>query len=744
MKELLESLNATQRECARHIDGALLILAGAGSGKTKTLTTRLAYLLGEIGVPAQNTLTLTFTNKAAKEMQQRALYLISQANLSITATPLLCTFHKFGLLFLQRYIHLLGRKQSFNVIDEDDRKKILRDIKKQSKQYDISNLSSLSSFISDSKNANLIPDDILNQGVSLDFQAEIRARIYKQYQDFLIKHNLVDFDDLLLIPHRILCSNKDLAISLSQKYQYIMVDEYQDVNNLQASFLKQLCASHENLCVVGDDDQSIYGWRGANISNILEFDKQFENTKVITLEQNYRSTQQILDIANKLIAHNPKRYGKILRGQKQGEEVRILSSMEDKEEMRKIILHIQELVQNGFQYSDIAILYRLNPLSLNVEKALSQAKIPYQIIGGIRFYERQEIKDVLAYLRLVIDIHDDFSLQRIINKPRRGIGEKSLIDIAHMASDYGSIYEAYKNNVYKDSKYQKKLQDIFAIIDLLMECMSDNFRFLNQIFSTRIKLYCEEDKPDSTGISNAQRRENIEEFFRQFEEYCDEVSLLSSASQEDILQEFLNNITLASPADKVNEQGVVCMSIHNSKGLEFEHVFLVGMERGLFPLCGRYDELNSDDEQMRRADIFEERRLAYVAFTRAKISLTLSYVKNRFYRGKHSERDISQFFIESSAASFKDFEHITTKNGWDSLIVSLGLVSDASNDKEDLVKLSKDSLREKSFSNGDCVQHKILGFGKIESIKWSGVQSRAVVNFGGLRREILLSFLTKL
>ncbi|STQ85278.1 ATP-dependent helicase [Helicobacter muridarum] len=745
MKDLLESLNTAQRECAQHIDGSLLILAGAGSGKTKTLTTRLAYLLSEIGIPAQNTLTLTFTNKAASEMRERALQLIAKTNLSIATTPLLCTFHKFGLLFLQRYIHLLERKQSFIVIDEDDRKKILRDIKKQNKQYDIPNLSSLSSFISDSKNANIMPDDITSQDISLDFQAKIKTRIYKQYQDSLREYNLVDFDDLLLLPYRILCNNKELAIGLSKKYQYIMVDEYQDVNNLQADFLKLLCVSHENLCVVGDDDQSIYGWRGANISNILDFDKQFKNTKIITLEQNYRSTQQILDIANKLISYNPQRYNKTLKGQKQGDKARILSSIDDKEEMRKVILSIKELVQNGCKYSDIAILFRLNPLSLNVEKSLSQAKIPYQMIGGIKFYERQEIKDALAYLRLGLDSHDDFALQRIINKPRRGIGEKSLIDIMDLSSIHGSVYEAFKNNAYKDSKYQKKLQDIFEIIDLIKECIRDNLHFLSQIFSTRIKLYHEDDKPDFTGISNADRRKNIDELFRQFWEYCDEINPLSFSNQEDILREFLNNIALASPIDKVNEQGVVCMSIHNSKGLEFEHVFLIGMERGLFPLYDRYDdELDVDSGQIRRADIFEERRLAYVAFTRAKTNLILSYVNKRSYRGQTREREISQFFIESSAASFIDFENTITKSSWDNMIASLGFDNKAIKNKEDLVHLGKDSLKEESFSAGDCVQHKVLGFGRIESIKGVGAQSRAVVNFGGLRREILLSFLIKL
>ncbi|WP_233707778.1 ATP-dependent helicase [Helicobacter aurati] len=735
MYSLLESLNAQQQQAVQHVDGALLVLAGAGSGKTKTITTRLAYLLGVIGIPPQNTLTLTFTNKAAKEMQQRALCLIADANLAISTSPLLCTFHKFGLLFLQKYIHFLGRSQSFQVIDEEDKKKILKNIRKGYSRYEIiPSVFELLNFISDSKNNNLTPEERIAKDIFTDSLTEIKIEIYKQYQDFLRVYNLVDFDDLLLLPYKILAQNTDLKQSLSEKYQYIMVDEYQDVNNLQASFLQQLCTTHQNLCVVGDDDQSIYGWRGANIDNILEFHKRFENTKIITLEQNYRSTKQILHTANQLIAHNAQRHDKTLKTDKTGENVRVLASVDGKEEMQKIISRIKEIKEAGEEYSTIAILFRLNPLSRNVEHCFSQAKIPYQIIGGTRFYERQEIKDVLAYLRLGLNQDDNFSLARIINKPRRGIGEKSLQDIIDKASNYKSIHDAFRHDVYNHTRYYNKLQDVFDIIDLLHDCMQDNLGFLNQIFETRIKLYHEKDISDSGGISNEERRQNIRQLFEWFDEYCQKADDLTFPRQEDIVRDFLNNAALSTDTDKMGEQGVLCMSIHNSKGLEFQHVFVIGMERGLFPLRdGEEIDYYDDSQTTKRADITEERRLAYVAFTRAKSSLTFSYVKNRFYRGKIGMRDPSQFLMESGVVSLKDFEE---------------LIKEGKNTESDTI-LARDSEDSKTknqtqLCKGDCVQHKIWGFGRVEKIQGSGLQASATVNFGGLKKNILLSFLTKM
>ena len=426
--DFLQSLNDAQREAATHIDGALLILAGAGSGKTKTITTRLAYLLSVVGIPPQNTLTLTFTNKAAKEMQYRAMCLIEKMKIPLATSPLLCTFHRFGLLFLQRYIHVLSRKSMFNVIDEDDKRKILGNLKKVQKKSNIlPTPQKLSDDISYFKNNAIKPIEAIKNGSQIDMCI---AEIYQDYEEYLVKNNLVDFDDLLLLPFRILCENEELRIEISTKYQYIMVDEYQDTNNLQANLLKLLCYTHTNLCVVGDDDQSIYSWRGANIANILDFGNQFQNTKIIKLEQNYRSTAQILQVANNLISHNTQRYNKILKATKpNGKQVQYIKSFDDKSEMAKVIESIQTLIAKNVRYDDIAILFRLNALARNVEECLNRAKIPFKLIGVIKFYERQEIKDVLCYLRLALNPNDNFSLERIINRPKRSIGEKTFIGI---------------------------------------------------------------------------------------------------------------------------------------------------------------------------------------------------------------------------------------------------------------------------------------------------------------------------
>ncbi|GAB0173717.1 DNA helicase II UvrD [Helicobacter trogontum] len=711
--DFLESLNTAQREAATHVDNALLILAGAGSGKTKTLTTRLAYLLS-IGIPPQNTLTLTFTNKAAREMRERALRLIISANIPVTHAPLLCTFHKFGLLFLQRHIHLLSRQSLFNVIDEDDKRKILRNLKKNNKNIAKElTPSMLSESISYYKNNAVLPS-VAKQSVSaIDMEIAV---IYQDYETYLCANNLVDFDDLLLLPYRILYENEALCTQMSNKYQYIMVDEYQDTNNLQASLLKLLCAEHENICVVGDDDQSIYSWRGANIENILDFDTQFKNTKIIKLEQNYRSTEQILTIANNLIAHNATRHNKILKATKpSGKQVQYIKSHNDKFEMKQIIDAIQTLVTNGESYNDIAILFRLNALARNVEECLNRAKIPFKMIGTIRFYDRQEIKDVLAYLRLALNLDDDFSLERIINRPKRNIGEKTFADIIAASIHYASIYAAWKQGALSSLKCYAKLNSFFTLMESLKECLQLHLEDVPQFFKTRIKLYAD-DLPTKDSENNEERRKNMDELFTSLLDFIEECKKNGDySSNEEILQTFLNDLTLSSNSDVEDYRSVLCMSVHNSKGLEFKHVFVIGMEQGLFPL-----EANPDSTDVNIRSLDEERRLAYVAFTRAKETLTISYAKERMYHGKYRYFEPSQFLVES------------------------GLVSRLN------AKLNDNEMSEDEGScvvglkRGDCVQHKIFGFGRVESIHELGNDSSAMVNFGGTKRRIRTSFLTKL
>ena len=411
METILNALNPSQRTAVEHIDGAMLILAGAGSGKTKTLTTRLAYLVGEVGIDPANTLTLTFTNKAAAEMRERALKLMPT---KVSYPPLLCTFHKFGLLFLKFHIEKLGRSNAFVIIDSDDKKRLLRSIAKELK-IDL-NLSFIASEISKYKNSILSSQIVLEKAELPDYKKV--AAVYEKYQANIEENNLVDFDDLLMLTYKILKENDALRKETSNRYKYIMVDEYQDTNELQFRLLELLSSEHNNLCVVGDDDQSIYGWRGANIRNILEFANNFETCKTVKLETNYRSTDPILQAANTLIEHNSTRLGKKLASHKgSGAEVKLLHSLDESMEAKAIAKDVQKLLDEGVDPDEIAVLYRINALSRSLEEGFTKEGVGFKLIGGMRFYERAEIKDIISYFRVLSNPHDDFSLIRIINKP---------------------------------------------------------------------------------------------------------------------------------------------------------------------------------------------------------------------------------------------------------------------------------------------------------------------------------------
>ncbi|MDD3816927.1 MAG: UvrD-helicase domain-containing protein, partial [Thiovulaceae bacterium] len=379
MEKIFAKLNKSQSEAVRQTEGPVLILAGAGSGKTTTIVSRLAYLIEQVGIPASNTLTLTFTNKAAKEMRERALAMMEQS----AYPPLLCTFHKFGLLFLKFHIHLLNRENNFVVIDTDDKKKIIKKI-----NADLQ-IPLVASEISRYKNSLMSPDDAYKQAEIFHYQQI--AKVYEEYENYLQENNLVDFDDLISLTYKLLERNPDLAHKTSLKYQYIMVDEYQDTNELQLKLIQKLCSAHRNICVVGDDDQSIYGWRGAHIRNIMEFDQDFAGASVFKLEENYRSREPILKVANALIEHNRSRLGKTLvatRGK--GENVAILNSHDENEEARKIAQQIHKLLDSGVPAQDIAVLYRVNVLSRSIEEGLNRAGVAYKLVGGLRFYDRAE------------------------------------------------------------------------------------------------------------------------------------------------------------------------------------------------------------------------------------------------------------------------------------------------------------------------------------------------------------------
>ncbi len=685
MDEILNSLNPSQREAVEHIDGALLILAGAGSGKTKTLTTRLAYLIGEVGIDPANTLTLTFTNKAAAEMRERALNLMPQQS---NYPPLLCTFHKFGLLFLKFHIEKLGRNNNFVIIDSDDKKRLLRSIAKSLK-IDL-NLSFIAAEISKYKNSLLTPEVVTQKAELPDYKKV--AQIYERYQSEIVENNLVDFDDLLMLTYQILEQDDALRKATSQRYQYIMVDEYQDTNELQFRLLELLASEHGNLCVVGDDDQSIYGWRGANIRNILEFSEHFDNCKTVKLEINYRSTEPILKAANTLIEHNSKRLGKKLVSFKgEGEEVKLLHSLDETMEAKAIAHQIQALLEKGVDPSEIAVLYRINALSRSLEEGFAKAGLNFKLIGGMRFYERAEIKDVISYFRVIANPHDDFSLLRIINKPKRGIGKASIEKLQKAAFDAQTSLYSYiedmlhseASNVAISKRVRTSLSALVSDIELLRSEMNQNLENLLALFEERIPL---KDYYASM-VDGMERIMNIDEFFGYFRDAI-------SKDPELTLDAFLNDISLQSDQDQIEEDAITIMSIHAAKGLEFEHLFVIGLEEEFFPLLGE------------GCNMEEERRLGYVAITRAKSDLTLSYVDSRFYKGRRKMIDKSRFLGEA------------------------GLIQDAS------LKITKSS----TFKKGDLVKHKIFGIGRVQAANKSGKEYKLLINFGGNKKEILSSF----
>ncbi|EAH7507810.1 UvrD-helicase domain-containing protein [Campylobacter coli] len=682
---LFTGLNESQKEAASHIDGPMLILAGAGSGKTKTITTRLAYMIGEVGIPAINTLTLTFTNKAASVMKNRALSLLNS-----NENPLLCTFHKFGLLFLKLHIEKLGRKNNFIIIDNDDSKKILKELINDDKTSPHQILQFISHFKNESKSVQDVFNDLeLLKDNEIKHQALQKIAIYYQnYQEYLLKHNFVDFDDLLLLTNILLENDQNFAKEQSSFYRYITVDEYQDTNALQYKILKNLCCVHENICVVGDDDQSIYSWRGAKIENILNFQSEFSNVKLVKLEQNYRSVGMILKAANNLISHNKKRLGKTLLCTKdEGEDIQILSSDNEKIESALVAKKIKELLNSGIYAGEIAVLFRINALSRSIEEAFMKEKIPYKLLSGMRFYERLEIKDLICYLRILINPNDDLSFKRIINRPKRSIGEKALQNLEDYAQKRKiSLFEALCESdggvgIFSLKKAQneakKFIQNIYKLREYSdLKKMIENFE---ELFAFK-EFYALQEDGDERVL-------NIDEFYASIKEKIKE-------EPQTTLEDILSEISLLSDQDGIEGECVYLMSVHTSKGLEFDHVFIVGLEEGFFPL--------------NESDIEEERRLAYVAITRAKKCLSLSIAKSRFYRGSRTELDSSRFLEESQ-----------------------------------LTKKISINKTEQGYHKGDLVKHKIFGIGRVISVNKSAKEEKLTINFGGIERIIMASFVEK-
>ncbi|MBT5936002.1 ATP-dependent helicase [Sulfurimonas sp.] len=682
MEKIFDKLNESQANAVKQTEGPVLILAGAGSGKTTTIISRLAYLIEVLGIPASNTLTLTFTNKAAKEMKERSLKMIE----NVAYPPLLCTFHKFGLLFLKFNIHLLKRQNNFVVIDTDDKKRIIKKINNELPTPLIA------SEISRYKNSLLTPDDAYKQAELFNYKQI--AEVYRDYEKYLNENNLVDFDDLIALTYKLLNDNPELAEATSKKYQYIMIDEYQDTNELQLKLIQKLCTTHNNICVVGDDDQSIYGWRGAHIRNIMEFHEDFPGTHVFKLEENYRSRSPILKVANALIEHNRSRLGKkLIATRGDGEDVTILNSNDENEEARKIALKIEKLLASGVSAAEIVVLYRVNVLSRSIEEGLNRSGIGYKLVGGLRFYDRAEVKDLISYIRVITNNHDDFSLKRIVNKPKRGLGKASVDKLELAAHAHGtSIYEYIKtaDTATLESLVRKKntvtlrqfIKDIEKVAIVATESTYEFIDVLEETFHLKDIYKGMQDEAD--------RVLNIDEFYGLFRDFV-------KTQPESSLDEFLNELTLQSEQDQVEGESIYMMSIHASKGLEFEHVFIIGLEEGFLPLLGD------------GSDLEEERRLGYVSMTRAKDTLTLCHAGSRFYKGRRSELQKSRFFNETGLCQ-------------GSLTVE----------------------KNTAFKKGDLVRHKIFGTGRVTGVMKTGREFKLNINFAGTSRDILASFVERL
>lgn len=615
--DFLDNLNERQLEAVKYINGPLLVLAGAGSGKTKVLTTRIAYLI-ENGIRSDNILAITFTNKAASEMKSRINKLIGyRRNMQIS------TFHSFGLTLIKENYEYLGYDKNFVIFDSDDSltivKKIIKDMNLDKDKY---NPKAIRNKISSLKN-DLIKPSEYKKYIATEYD-KVVYDVYNKYEDALYKNNSLDFDDLLVLPINLFEKKKDILEKYQEKFKYILIDEYQDTNEAQYKLTKLLASRYKNICAVGDVDQAIYGFRGANYKNILNFERDYKNTKIINLEENYRSTKIILDAANSVIKNNKNRKEKNLFSNLGiGEKIDYYRAPTGIMEVEFVINKIKELIKNNISLNDIVILYRTNAQSRIFEDGLLKSNIPYKIVGGINFYARREIKDLLAYLRLIHNSNDNVSLERIINVPKRGIGEKTLLKLIN-DSDLNniSVYDSISSgkellfkNIIEELKSKVDKMSLVEFIDLVLD-----------------KSGLKDELKNEKTLEADVRLENLEEFKSVAKTFEEENGVIS-------LEDFLLNISLISDNTDVKDitDAVSLMTIHAVKGLEFPYVFLVGMEERLFP------HLNSFDSE---EDLEEERRLCYVAITRCKTKLYITNARERLMYGDYQINQVSRFVNE--------------------------------------------------------------------------------------------------
>ncbi len=626
----LSMLNPQQRLAAETLEGPVLILAGAGSGKTSALTCRVANLIDH-GVPAWNILALTFTNKAAKEMKERISALVGPA----AEEAWISTFHSTCARILRRDIEKMGYSRSFVIYDDDDQQAVLKEIlKRMNIDEKLLPLRELKAKISDARNRLLSPNEWFQQS-ERDFRCQRIHDVMLEYETRLKANNALDFDDLLVKTLELLAEHPPVLESYRSRFQYVMVDEYQDTNYAQYTLIKLLTSESRNLCVVGDDDQSIYGWRGADIRNILDFEKDYPDATVIKLEQNYRSTANILDAANQVIAHNAGRKEKKLWTEAgEGEPIHLYAAGDERDEAAWVADRIRQMNRKGRKYGDMAILYRTNAQSRVLEDMLMRANIPYKVFGGQRFYDRREVRDILAYLRVIVNPADDVSLRRIINVPKRAIGDSTVQELmAHAMENEMPLYSALSDIPESlSSRPRKCVTDFFMLMTMLM-AMKETMplaEFVPALIEKTglMEQYQKEDTDDARA-----RVENIQEFLGAVTEYC-------KASESPTLEDYLENVSLVTDLDQAEDMGrgyVTLMTLHSAKGLEFPCVFMTGLEEGIFPSSRSM----MDDDRME-----EERRLCYVGITRARQALYISRAQQRMLYNQVNHNAASRFLAE--------------------------------------------------------------------------------------------------
>ena len=751
--KLLEGMNERQKEAVQHTQGPLLIMAGAGSGKTRVLTHRMAYILAEEEVHPWNILAITFTNKAAREMKERVSQLVGPQAEDMWVS----TFHSMCVRILRRDIELLGYQRSFTICDPSEQqtamKRILKKLDIDSEKYDYR---MILNRISQAKN-DLEDVEEFNKKYT-GYVEQIIGKCYREYQKELAKSMTLDFDDLIMLTVQLFQKYPETLQYYQQKFQYIHVDEYQDTNHAQYRLVTMLAKKFKNICVVGDADQSIYGWRGADMSNILEFEKDYQNAKVVLLEQNYRSTKTILQAANHVIENNVNRkVKKLWTENEEGQPITYYRAQSEQDEGCYVLSQIQSLLRDGYHYDDFAILYRTNAQSRVMEENLLKSNIPFRLVGGQRFFERLEIKDLLAYLRLIVNPQDDLSFRRIVNSPKRGVGATSLEKLSNFASMHQfSLLEASSQTAIsplsgKAAKSLEKFAEMIEDLRKMQEFLSIS-EFVEQVIEKTGYLAALEQQ--HTMEADA-RIENIQEFIsvaKQFEQ-----DRLEEELEDSPLLQFLTDLSLVSDADSDDGDGrmVTLMTLHAAKGLEFPVVFIIGLEEGIFPSLRSMME-NGDDVE-------EERRLAYVGITRAEQKLFLTNAYSRLLYGRTQTNRPSRFILEIGEELFdskqqQSYGHTTRESSsFVSKTSSSGSLFDKYRAKSQATAYQPKAVQPSSIQPvrkqtvaandgavwkvGDKVMHKKWNVGTVVKVTGEGTNQEIDVAFAGMGiKRLLASF----